>query len=774
MEHELWYLQPARDWLEALPIGNGSLGAMVFGGTETERLQLNLDTLWSGYPRANAPEDLAGFTLKAQKLALSGQLHQAQQVLEQHVLGDFHESYLPMGDMLIREGLSGRASHYRRSLDLETGFADTTYTKGGVSIFRRVFASFPAKALVLHWQASEPVDVVISLSSQLRHKVSSGFPLRVTGLCPSRVEPNYVSHEDPVRYETDRPGIRFAFGVHVNTDGKQDLQGDALHITGATRMTVVLMARSSFTDCFTDPNLPDWDGEQRLVEELLNTAFNLESLQAAHLWDYRQLEQACRFHLDCPPSPLPTDRRILAFDGSDLGLYALLFRYGRYLLIASSREGSQPANLQGIWNRELRAPWSSNYTININTQMNYWPAFSAGLADCALPLVQMVKELSQTGAEVARAIHGAPGWCAHHNVDLWRNARPVGNHQAGSACYGYWPMGGVWLCRAVWEYADYTGDMEFLRQTALPVLQGAADFVLSQLTENARRQLVVCPMTSPENTFLLDGKTLAVAESAAMGQSLCEDLLRMVQTARQRLGMEVDKAIETALSCLKPLEIGRDGRLLEWDVERTEAEFHHRHVSHLYALYPGRSIRPGSAVGQACKQSLIARGDEGTGWSLAWKVSLWARLGDGNHALSLLSMQLRPAWQQTGQGGGSYPNLFCAHPPFQIDGNLGAAAGMLEMLLQQQGQELHLLPALPENWSKGSIHGIRAPGGLSLDLVWDRGRLTQARVTAGKPGQYRLMYRGKPYTLDLGQGESALLEIGKDYDLKKIRISIKP
>ncbi|MDD3410541.1 MAG: glycoside hydrolase N-terminal domain-containing protein, partial [Eubacteriales bacterium] len=699
---------------------------------------------------------------RARELALSGRPAEAQRVLEQDVCGDFFESYLPMGTLTAADDCGANAGEYRRSLDLDNACALTSYTANGCRVLRTVYASFPANALVMEWRFSQPRTLRLSLSSLLRGEACEGPLLMLRGQCPSRVEPSYVSHPDPVRYDPAHPGIRFAMGLRTQTDGQAEKDADGLTIRQATRVLAVLMAETSFQDFQTDPTDEGWRCEARLRERLNACELDAGALWLAHLADYQALETACTLKLPHVPSPLPTDERLRAFAGDDAGLYELLFRYGRYLMIASSREGSQAANLQGIWNAELRAPWSGNYTLNINTEMNYWPVFSAHLGCCAQPLVQLVKELSQKGGEVARAVHGAPGWCAYHNADLWRSSGPVGNHQAGSACYGYWPMGGAWLCRTVWERYEYTRDEAYLRDTALPLLEGAARFLLSQLCENAQGELVLCPATSSENNYLLNGETLAVASSTAMMQSLCEDVLQNTRSARKALGLEADADIEAALSRLKRPAIGLDGRVLEWDGELEEAEPHHRHISHLYGLHPAQLIAWDSALGRACKRSLEARGDEGTGWSLAWKVNQWARLRDGDHALCLLNQQLHtvePQVKDTWAGGGSYPNLFCAHPPFQIDGNFGAVSGMLEMLVQSDEQRVTLLPALPARWPEGELTGACARGGLELSLAWKNGRLTHARVMASRDGTYELDCAGAHWTLALTQNESVTLPL---------------
>lgn len=781
MENTLWYTAPAANWNETLPLGNGRLGAMVFGGVQAERFALNHDTLWSGAPKNKTPTDLTAFFAQSIQAAQNGDYAAAQQILEQHLCTAFDEGYLPMGDLLLARAAPGPITDYRRTLDLQTGTATVQYTGGGVRFTQTAFASAPDQALVITLTADAPVlAVTLSLQSQLRGSAAlqNGL-LLYTGECPTHVEPPYVQSNDPILYDTQRHGIGFCFGVAVQTDGQSRAAGDSIGITGARSITLYLTAETSFVDYKTEPYDPTGAYVARCTAHLQALrATAPAALYARHLADYAVLDGRCTLTLqnqNRAAAALPTNERLKAFAAArapgngpsdappDTGLFELLFRFGRYLLFSSSRPGTQAANLQGIWNDQMRAPWSANYTLNINTEMNYWPAYMANLADCAAPLVALVQDLAETGAAAAKNLYGVRGWVSHHNTDLWRAANPVGNHESGCACYGYWPLSAAWLCRPVYEQYEYTRDETYLKQTALPLMQGAAKFIEEILQADVDGALILCPATSPENNFVLDGATLSVAKSTAMSQSIAWDLFENCRKACLTLGQTQQAAHYAALQAkLKPLQIGPDGRILEWNENLPEHEPHHRHISHLYALHPGGQISPAKTpkLAAACRKSLQARGDAGTGWSLAWKVNAWARLGDGKHAYRLLQDQLHPVAGTTVDhfaGGGSYPNLFCAHPPFQIDGNFGAVSGMLEMLVQSEAaptqNTITLLPALPPQWPCGSVTGVLTRAGVQVDVRWQGGALQDATLLAAKPCTCTVLYSTKVRTLTLQPGQ---------------------
>lgn len=777
MENRLWYKQPAENWNEALPVGNGQLGAMIFGGVRQERLVLNHDTLWSGRPHNTDEKDKTEAFYHCRAAALKGDYAAAQRIAEQSLCGRFDEGYLPLGDLMLRYPAQD-PTHYTRTLRLDTATAVVEYESGGVQHRRVCFASFPGDLLAVHHAAEGgTVQVECTLNSPLHsRKTCENGLLLLRGVCPTHVEPPYVQSEEPVVYNSALPGVRFCCGVRPLTDGHISFSDGAFLIEGANWFTLLCMVETSFVDYKTPPDDPEWACAARVIARLLACTGSFEDLLRAHIRDYQELETRCTFAL--APSPrtvLPTDERLRLFerDKHDFGLYELLLRYGRYLLISCSRPGTQPANLQGIWNREIRAPWSSNYTLNINTEMNYWPAFSGNLAECAQPLTKMAEELVQSGASAARSLYGAEGFAVHHNTDLWRAAGPVGAQQAGSACYGFWPLGGAWLCRAVWEYYEYTLDEKYLSSRAYPILKSAARFILDMLVPGKEGKLIFTPSTSPENNFLWRGEVVSVSRSTAMGQSIAKDLLQNCEKAALLVkDQPFARCVHRALKKLDAVRIGADGRLMEWHEEVPEPEKDHRHLSHLYGLYPATQISPVKTpeLAEACRKSLMARGDAGTGWSLAWKVNLWARLGDGEHALSLLQRQLHfvpsdietyfTSDQSGGQAinfGGTYPNFLCAHPPFQLDGSLGAAAGILEMLVQSDGETVTLLPALPQAWADGAATGIRVRGGACIDLEWHAHKLCKVAVTAYREIHLCVRLEALEQILSLRKGESRTL-----------------
>lgn len=779
MENSLWYEQPAANWNEALPIGNGSLGAMVYGGVEHETLALNADTLWSGSPIKKPAADKSKAFQKAQTLALAGRYPEAQALLEKELCGPFTEAYLPMGNLELQSEQALPSTGYRRALHLDTAVAETAFAVGTARHVRTAFVSAPDQVLVLHYRVTGgETSFRLRLSTPLCGKTTvQGGRLVLHGICPSHVEPPYVEAASPVVYDENRPGIRFVCAAAVHTDGQLVAQADGLLVKNASDTLILLAVQTGFVDFKTPPIAPGATGMAQIPDPMKPPEANRRILYARHLADYQPPESRCQFALSGPhQTALPTDKRLhaLAQGYADNGLYELLFRFGRYLLLASSRPGTQPANLQGLWNDQLRAPWSSNYTLNINTEMNYWPVYAANLAECAQPLIKMVQELAETGQKEAKELYGANGFVVHHNTDLWRAAAPVGNHQPGCACYGFWPLGGAWLCRTVWQGYTYTQDAAYLRDVAYPLLRPCAGFLLSMLVENGQGQALLCPATSPENQFLYGGKPVSVSCATAMGQQIAQELFDTCAKAADLAGDAAFAArLRVANAKLLPPQIAADGRIQEWYSPAPETEPHHRHLSHLYALYPGEAITPEKtpALTQACQKSLIARGDDGTGWSLAWKINLWARLRDGEHALRLLQKQLHPVSgdiihyaDADAEGrvcihpGGTYPNLFCAHPPFQIDGNFGALAGILEMLAQCDGKTLVLLPALPSAWAEGELRGACLQGGAALDVQWAKGRLSRATLYAGVAVRYQVRVQAAVLEVCLQKGERVTIE----------------
>ena len=769
----LWFDEPANYFEETLVLGNGKMGASVFGGVSTDQIYLNDATLWSGEPVNPYNNPDAHQYVTPVREALQNENYKAADSINRFLQGPYSQSYAPLGTMMVHYKNQSDFKNYHRELDISKAISTVTYQSNGINFKREYFVSHPDKIMVIRLTSDQKnsINCSIDFNSLLKYTTTNTKGvLNVSGYAPYHAEPSYRDNiENPILFDENR-GTRFSTLFKVkNTDGEIIATNKTLEIKNCSEATIYVSIATSFNGFDKNP-ATDGLNHQKIAFKNLNKAYkkSFEELKNNHLKDYQSLYN--RVTLDLGPTKatkLSTDKRLLRYSDEgieDKNLEILYFNYGRYLFISSSRTKGVPANLQGIWNPYMRPPWSSNYTLNINVEENYWLAETANLSELHTPLLEFINNISKTGAITAKTYYGVNGWAACQNSDIWALSNPVGDYGEGDPNWANWNMGGTWLATHLWEHYIYTQDKKYLKKDAYPVMKGAVEFCLDWMIKDKNGKWITSPSTSPENKYITaDGYHGATLYGATSDLAMIRELFNDFINASAELNIDNDflARVKDVKDNLYPYQIGKKGNLQEWYYDWEDEEPKHRHQSHLFGLYPGHHINVNDTpdLANAARKTLEIKGDETTGWSKGWRINLWARLQDGNHAYKMYRELLKYVDPDKSDGthkghGGTYPNLFDAHPPFQIDGNFGGAAAVIEMLMQSYEGNIYLLPALPDVWDQGSIKGIKAKGGFELEMEWKNNTLIKTKIKATNTGKTTLIYGKIKKEVSLRKGET--------------------
>lgn len=770
-DHKLWYSKPAEYFEETLVLGNGKMGASIFGGVASDKIFLNDITLWSGEPVNPKMNPEAYKHIPAIREALKKEDYKLADQLQRKVQGSFSQSYAPLGTLFLNFRNETQAKNYRRELDISNAVSTVSYEVDGVKFNREYFISYPDQIMVVRLTSSKPgaLSFEVNFESQLKNTVSvAGQVLKAKGYAPVKAEPSYRGNMPNAIVFDENRGTRFSTQIRIkNKDGQLISTQNSIGVSGATEATVYISIATSFNGFDKNPVTEGLNAELLAVNQLKSaSAKSFDKLKKSHIADFHTYFNRVSLNLGKTDAPdLPTDERLRRYaEGKeDKNLEILYFQFGRYLLISSSRTMGVPANLQGLWNPHIRPPWSCNYTTNINAEENYWLAENTNLSEMHRPLLTFIKNLEKTGTITAKTFYGVNGWTVCHNSDIWAMTNPVGDFGQGDPVWANWNMGGAWMATHLWEHYIFSGDQKFLKEEGYPLMKGAAQFCLEWMVEDENGNLITSPSTSPENKYKTpEGYIGATLYGATADLAMIRELFQQTVKASKVLNQDADfrTKLETALAKMYPYQIGKKGNLQEWYHDWEDQDPKHRHQSHLFGLFPGNHISPAATpdLAKACRTTLEIKGDETTGWSKGWRINLWARLCDGNRAYKMyreLLKYVEPDGVKVNyqRGGGTYPNLFDAHPPFQIDGNFGGAAAVAEMLVQSTENEIHLLPALPDSWSEGSVKGICARGGFQISMEWSNKTVKKLSIYAKNSGKTTLFYGNEKKEISLKKGQ---------------------